>query len=101
MKLEIEKTADRGWLVRYGERWEDQLGFDEALGVCAKFIISGPDELIPYLKTDAQHEALRAKYGPWTDEEKAAIAKARAAQRKLLEDRRATEAEAIFPNVRV
>jgi len=63
MKIELEKR-DIGWFVRYGERWEDRLCLDEALGVVASIMYTGH---APYLKNGLEHALWDAKYGSYDD----------------------------------
>lgn len=60
MKIELEKT-ETGWLVRYGELWEDSLSLDEALGCVASIMFTGK---APYLKNDLQHFLWNIHYCP-------------------------------------
>lgn len=59
MKIELEKQ-ETGWLVRWGDLWEDSLCLDEALGVVASIMFTGR---APYLKNAVQHAIWDAKYG--------------------------------------
>jgi hypothetical protein len=58
MKIIIEKL-ETGWLVRWGELWEDRLTHGEALETVASIIFTGK---APYLKTDLQHFLWNLQY---------------------------------------
>jgi hypothetical protein len=90
MKITIERQ-ERGWRVKCEGRYEDCLAFDEALGCVAKLMILGHDAET-YLRTPEQHEAWRREYGPKTDEE-------RLSELRLLEDKRAAQDDANFPDL--
>lgn len=60
MKIELEKS-ESGWLVRYGDYWEDHLQLDEALGTVASIMFTGH---APYLKNPIQHFLWNAHYNP-------------------------------------
>jgi hypothetical protein len=57
-KIELEKL-ETGWLVRWGELWEDRLCLDEALGVVASIMYTGR---APYLKNELQHALWNLHY---------------------------------------
>jgi hypothetical protein len=59
---EISITKDEhGWTVRCGDRYEHQLDTGEALYCVANLLLNGDG---PYLRTQAQHDAWDAAYGP-------------------------------------
>ena len=58
MKIIIEKL-ETGWLVRWGELWEDRLTRGEALEAVATIILTGK---APYLKNDLQHFLWNLQY---------------------------------------
>lgn len=59
----VLEKLDGGWKVTWGDKWEDHLGADEALGVVAVIIFGG--ETVPrYLRNTEQHAAWDEKYGP-------------------------------------
>lgn len=53
---EVTPSGCKQFKVQCGDRWEDELQFDEALGVIAGWLINGPTQL-PYLKDPSQHKA--------------------------------------------
>lgn len=59
MKIEIETSDVCGWTVSCEDRWEENLKWDEALGVVAALLIS--PEKAEYLLTQDQHNARDAK----------------------------------------
>jgi hypothetical protein len=63
IKVEIEvDRANNMHTVRIGETYEDQLCWDEALGVIASILIEGPDGRRK-LRTAEQHAAFRRQIG--------------------------------------
>jgi len=60
IRIVLEKQ-DNGWLVRYGEFWEDRLCLDEALGCVASIMFTGH---APYLKNELQHYLWNSRYAP-------------------------------------
>jgi hypothetical protein len=61
VRIELEKLST-GWFVRCGERWEDRLTLDEALGAVASLMLTGR---APYLKNDVEHALWDLHYGYW------------------------------------
>lgn len=50
---------ESGWAITYGDRWEDELCWDEALGVVAS-IVHGISP--KYLRTTAEHIAMDSRH---------------------------------------
>lgn len=55
----LEKD-ENGWKVTWGDRWEDHLLCDEALGVVASIIYAGK---APYLRTQYEHDEADRRWG--------------------------------------
>ena len=54
----IDKNREFGWNVTVGDRYADQLGYDECLGLVATLIVNNsPKNCLGWLKTKEQHEA--------------------------------------------
>jgi len=51
-----------GWTVREGDRYQDQLGSDEALWVIAVLLCGGERRGYTLLKTEAEHMAARERW---------------------------------------
>lgn len=55
--LTIERTESNSFTIRQGDRYADQLGWDEAIGlVCALMVPHNPGNLA-WMKTAEQHQA--------------------------------------------
>ena len=61
LKIELERTPGQGWLVRYGDFWEDHLTIDEALGSVASIMFTGRGM---FLKNPIEHFLWDSHYNP-------------------------------------
>jgi hypothetical protein len=57
-EVKLQKLGNR-WTVTYGAHWEDELGWDEALGVMASILLGKSPQ---YLRTAEEHAALDSRY---------------------------------------
>ena len=58
--LTISSDKTYGYTVRCGDRYEDQLGADEALWIVVRFLTDSK----PCLRTKEQHDDFHRRYGP-------------------------------------
>lgn len=55
LTVTLQQSEHNSWIVRAGDRYENELGWDEALG-CIAAIILRPNN-VPYLRDAEQHKA--------------------------------------------
>ena len=59
----IEKTESGLFNVRLGEKWADNLAWDEMIGLVASITMPERRPCLQWLWTEEQHKAWEAKYG--------------------------------------
>ena len=57
--ITISRDHEGSFTVRMGDRWADQLTYDEMLGTVARLTMPGSTPFGGYLKTQREHDALR------------------------------------------
>lgn len=58
MKVIVENSEDKGWIVTCEDKYADHLTYDEMLGTFAQLTMPDNKRCLSWMKTKEQHEAM-------------------------------------------